>query len=47
MPVVQSLIRKEGMWALWKGIVPRVLFHAPSTAICWAAYEGCKNIVRG
>ena len=24
-------------------MLPRVLFHAPSTAICWASYEACKS----
>ena len=43
LPVIQEVIRREGVGALWRGLFPRVLFHAPSTAICWASYEACKN----
>ena len=43
LPVIQDVVRKEGVGALWRGMLPRVLFHAPSTAICWASYEACKS----
>ncbi|KAI3427269.1 hypothetical protein D9Q98_007201 [Chlorella vulgaris] len=44
-PVLQRIMREEGAAALWRGWQPRVLFHAPSAAICWGIYETAKKLL--
>lgn len=39
---MRQLALREGWAALFKGVGPRVLFHMPSAAICWASYEAFK-----
>ncbi len=38
-------MKEEGMRALWSGVRPRVLFHTPAAALCWATYESMKRFV--
>mmetsp|Transcript_38288 Transcript_38288/g.83293 ORF Transcript_38288/g.83293 Transcript_38288/m.83293 type:complete len:431 (-) Transcript_38288:553-1845(-) len=38
---------REGPGALLKGLVPRVMFHAPAAAICWTTYESLKTYLAG
>eukprot|EP00743_Colponemidia_sp_Colp-15_P004342 GILK01004684.1.p1 GENE.GILK01004684.1~~GILK01004684.1.p1 ORF type:complete len:346 (-),score=44.15 GILK01004684.1:169-1095(-) len=44
---VSGIIKAEGYGAFLKGIRARMLFHAPSAAICWTSYETVKKILRG
>ncbi|EFN56490.1 hypothetical protein CHLNCDRAFT_22033 [Chlorella variabilis] len=46
-PVLRQIAREEGAMALWRGWQPRVLFHAPSAAICWGIYETSKKLLGG
>lgn len=45
LPVLRRIAQEEGTAALWRGWQPRVLFHAPSAAICWGIYESCKKLL--
>lgn len=40
-----AVAREEGARGLTRGMVPRVLFHAPAAAVCWTTYEGCKYLM--
>lgn len=40
-----AVAREEGARGLARGMVPRVLFHAPAAAVCWTTYEGCKYLM--
>ncbi|GFH20141.1 uncharacterized protein HaLaN_17218 [Haematococcus lacustris] len=42
LPVMRRIVQEEGWSALWRGVRPRVLFNAPSAAICWGTYESIK-----
>jgi solute carrier family 25 (mitochondrial iron transporter), member 28/37 len=35
----------DGLAGFWRGMLPRILTHAPATAICWATYEYVKFIL--
>ena len=41
--LMKQIAREEGFGALWRGMVPRALWHAPAGAICWAVYEAMKR----
>jgi solute carrier family 25 iron transporter 28/37 len=43
--VLSRIAREEGPAALVRGWQPRVLFHAPSAAICWGIYETAKKVL--
>ncbi|PRW51045.1 mitochondrial carrier [Chlorella sorokiniana] len=45
LPVLRRIAEEEGTSALWRGWQPRVLFHAPSAAICWGIYETAKKLL--
>ena len=45
MAVLRSLLRQGGARALFLGGGPRVWFHVPAVAICWATYEACKSLL--
>ncbi|KAL4425124.1 hypothetical protein ABPG77_008229 [Micractinium sp. CCAP 211/92] len=45
LPVLRQIAVEEGASALWRGWQPRVLFHAPSAAICWGIYETAKKLL--
>jgi len=42
---VMTLWKEEGMRGFTSGIVPRMVFHSTSAAICWATYEYMKKIL--
>jgi len=44
LPTLRGVMQKEGVWALGRGMGPRVLFHVPAAAICWGTYETCKRL---
>jgi len=39
--------REEGVAGLFRGTVPRLLFAAPSAAMCWGTYEVAKRLLSG
>lgn len=47
LPVLRRIAREEGAAALWRGVGPRVLFHAPAAAVCWGSYETMKTLLAG
>lgn len=42
---LRTIKMEEGWKGLLRGIVPRVLFHAPAAAVCWTTYEFCKHLM--
>ncbi|EME28022.1 mitochondrial carrier (BOU / S-adenosylmethionine carrier) [Galdieria sulphuraria] len=36
------IFKEEGFRGFLRGVVARMLFHAPSASICFTAYSGCK-----
>ena len=46
LPVLRRIAAEEGAGALWRGAGPRVLFHAPSAAVCWGTYETMKGFLQ-
>jgi len=43
MTTLSSVLRDEGIRGLYRGMVPRMVFAAPSAAMCWGTYEVVKN----
>lgn len=43
IPTMRRIAREEGKLALLRGMWPRVLYHSPSAAICWATYEAMNR----
>ncbi|KAL8143509.1 hypothetical protein V2J09_016541 [Rumex salicifolius] len=41
--VLKTIVKKDGYRGLMMGWVPRMLFHAPTAAICWSTYEAGKS----
>ena len=41
--VLRTIVRKDGYRELFRGWMPRMLFHAPAAAICWSTYEAGKS----
>ncbi len=41
--LIQQIAAEEGFGCLWRGVIPRTLWHAPAGAICWAVYEAMKR----
>mmetsp|Transcript_31353 Transcript_31353/g.43498 ORF Transcript_31353/g.43498 Transcript_31353/m.43498 type:complete len:318 (-) Transcript_31353:12-965(-) len=39
---MKNISAMEGPRGLIKGLVPRIMFHAPAAAICWTSYEAMK-----
>lgn len=46
LPALRRIVAEEGWRTLWHGLQPRVLFHAPSAAVCWGTYETMKAVLR-
>ena len=42
---IVRIYKDEGAVAFSRGVLPRVLFHIPSMAICWTTYETCKHFL--
>jgi solute carrier family 25 iron transporter 28/37 len=40
------IYQRNGLMGFTKGIIPRMLYNMPSTAISWTAYEFCKYILQ-
>jgi len=47
MSTALTITREEGISGLFRGTVPRLLFAAPSAAMCWGTFEVMKVILRG
>lgn len=47
LPTMRAIAAQEGVATLWRGVLPRVLYNAPSAAVCWGIYESLKNILAG
>lgn len=45
LPLLREIVAREGLAALASGLGPRVLFHAPSAAVCWGTYEAAKRLL--
>eukprot|EP00164_Ancoracysta_twista_P002023 GFYU01002668.1.p1 GENE.GFYU01002668.1~~GFYU01002668.1.p1 ORF type:complete len:345 (-),score=79.55 GFYU01002668.1:684-1718(-) len=45
MDAMKQIYQAEGAVGFARGIRPRLLFHAPSTAICWTTYETAKHFI--
>lgn len=43
---VLLILREEGVQGLWRGTLPRLLFAAPSAAMCWGTYEVIKALLQ-
>lgn len=43
--MAQRIYAEEGVRGFARGIVPRMLVHAPSVAISWTAYEAMKSLL--
>jgi solute carrier family 25 iron transporter 28/37 len=43
MDAYKAIIAEEGTAGLFRGIIPRLLTHAPAVAISWTTYEGVKR----
>lgn len=40
-----AALAHEGVGAFFRGVKPRIIFHVPSTAISWTAYEMAKEVL--
>lgn len=40
---VKTMVRKEGIAALYKGMIPNYLKVAPAMGVSFVTYEWCKN----
>lgn len=45
LPAVRTIVREEGMLALYNGLLPRFLHAIPSAAMCWGTYEVVKSFL--
>eukprot|EP00126_Sphaerothecum_destruens_P000938 Sdes_comp11792_c0_seq1m2854 len=43
---VAIIYRRHGILGFSKGMSARILFHVPSTAICWSVYEFFKHMIK-
>ncbi|KAJ1428049.1 mitochondrial carrier domain-containing protein [Ochromonadaceae sp. CCMP2298] len=42
---VRNILAEEGPAGFLRGIIPRMLVHAPSVAVSWTAYEAMKALI--
>lgn len=47
LEAIQQINKLAGPLGYFKGIVPRVLYSMPATAICWSTYEFFKYLING
>jgi len=40
---LRSILRDEGVFGLFRGVIPRICSHTPAVAISWTAYETAKK----
>mmetsp|Transcript_31148 Transcript_31148/g.52079 ORF Transcript_31148/g.52079 Transcript_31148/m.52079 type:complete len:403 (+) Transcript_31148:87-1295(+) len=45
MQTVRTILVEDGLRGFMRGIIPRMLVHAPAVAISWTTYEGMKAIL--
>jgi len=45
LSTLKTILKEEGMKGFVKGCIPRVLTHAPSSAVSWTAYEMLKEVL--
>lgn len=45
LPAVTTIMREEGLGALYHGTLPRMLHAVPSAALCWGTYEAVKTFL--
>jgi hypothetical protein len=45
--MVKLIYAQEGMRGFMRGMIPRMIVHAPSVAISWTAYETAKMVLEG
>lgn len=43
----RNIFNEAGLGGYFRGVVPRVLTHAPAVAISWSAYESAKAMLEG
>lgn len=43
----KRILGEEGMHSFSRGVIPRVLVHAPAVAVSWTAYEAVKQALTG
>lgn len=43
---LRTIVREEGLRALYRGVVPRMLYNVPAAAMCWGTYESVKAFLR-
>ncbi len=41
---ISTIMKEDGYAGFMRGVVPRMVVHAPSVAISWTVYEGIKNM---
>jgi solute carrier family 25 iron transporter 28/37 len=46
MSAARLIYKEEGLRGLFRGTVPRLLFAAPSAAMCWGTYEVVKSLLK-
>jgi hypothetical protein len=42
---MRDIVKAEGYASLWHGVSARVLFHVPSSVVCWGVYETMKRLL--
>lgn len=42
--ITKSILKADGIRGMFRGMVPRMLVHAPSIAISWTVYEAVKKV---
>jgi solute carrier family 25 iron transporter 28/37 len=42
---LSSIFQEEGFRGFYRGTVPRMVFAAPSAALCWGTYEAVKSML--
>ena len=45
LDALKQIKSQEGIEGLFRGVVPRVLVHAPSVAVSWTTYEVVKKLL--
>ena len=45
LSTMRMIMKEEGIRGFTKGMLPRIIAHAPSSAISWTAYEMIKKLL--
>lgn len=43
LDALSSIVKEEGVYGLFRGLIPRIMTHTPAVAISWSAYEMAKK----